>query len=149
VGLVLIGDGHGRAGVLKRIGGNPHILTLEPIRDRPLLARVMASADALVHGSAAETFGLVVAEALASGLPLVTPGEGGAADLALPAFSETYRPGDPRACAAALRRLLDREPVQLQGAALAAAARARTMDDHFEELFGLYAEALPRRRQAA
>ena len=49
------------------------------IRDRALLARYYASADVLVHGSAAETYGLVVAEAICSGLPVVVPDRGGAA----------------------------------------------------------------------
>jgi alpha-1,6-mannosyltransferase len=149
LGLLLVGDGHDRARVLKGVGGNPHILTVAPINDRPLLARLMASCDALVHGSAAETFGLVVAEAIASGLPLVAPAAGGAGDLAAPCIAETYRPGDRRDCAEALARLLDRDPMRLRMATLGAASRAKTMHAHFAELFGLYEEALPARRQAA
>jgi alpha-1,6-mannosyltransferase len=149
MGLVMIGAGHDQARVLRRIAGDPHILPLEPIRDRRLLARVMASADALVHGSAAETFGLVIAEALASGLPVVAPNQGGAADLADPAVAEVYPPGDSRAAAEALMRLFDRDPRRLGAATLEAAGRARTIDMHFCELFDLYARALPRRREAA
>ena len=62
--------------------GNPHVRLLEPTTDRPALARMMASADALIHGCEAETFCFVAAEALASGLPLIAPDRGGAADLA-------------------------------------------------------------------
>jgi alpha-1,6-mannosyltransferase len=141
-GLVLVGDGHEQAKVLARIGGNPHLQTLAPTRDRALLARVMASADALVHGSASETFGLVVAEALASGLPIVTPNQGAAADLARPAFAETYAPGDARSAAAAIHRMLDRDPKSLRAATLAAAAGARTLDDHFLDLFDAYERRL-------
>ncbi len=149
LGLVLIGDGHHQAKVLAHIAGNPHIHTLEPIRDRPLLARVMASADALIHGSSAETFGLVASEALASGLPLILPGAGAVADIADPAFAETYTPGDPRAAAAAIERMLARDPDALKAAADAAAARARTLDQHFVDLFDAYGRALAGVRQAA
>jgi alpha-1,6-mannosyltransferase len=149
VGLALVGDGHGRARVLAGVGGNPHILPLAPIGDRALLARVMASADILIHGSAAETFGLVVAEAVASGLPAAAPREGAVADLLDPACSVLYPAGDSRAAAAALARLLDRDPAELRAATLLAAGRARTVDTHLAELFDLYSRAVPRRRQAA
>ncbi len=149
VGLVLVGDGHDRARVLAGIGGNPHILPLAPIGDRALMARLMASADALVHGSAAETFGLVVAEAMASGLPIVAPCEGAVADLADPSTSELYPCGDSRGAAAALERLLYRDPSRLRQATLAVAGRARTIDVHLAELFSHYAEALPGSRRAA
>lgn len=149
VGLVLIGDGHDRKRVVGHVDGNPHIQTLQPIRDRPLLARVMASADALIHGSAAETFGLVASEALASGLPLILPDEGAVADIADPAFAELYATGQARAAAAAIERLLDRDQPALYAASRNAAARARTLDDHFDDLFATYEDAATPARQAA
>ena len=66
----------------------------------------MASADALIHGSAAETFGLVLAEALCSGTPLVVPDAGASATFAGPGYAETYRAGDAADGAAAILRLL-------------------------------------------
>lgn len=148
VGLALVGDGHQRDKVLGAIGGNPHIAAIAPTRDRALLARVMASADILVHGSASETFGLVAAEARASGLPLVLPDEGAANDLADPAYAETYRTGDRRSAADAIGRMLARDPRMLRTATLAAAARARTIEDHLAELFATYAAMLDQRRAA-
>lgn len=138
LGLVLIGDGHQRRKVLDHIADHPHVRALAPIGDRALLARVMASADLLVHGSAAETFGLVAAEARASGLPLVVPNEGAAADLADSAYAETYRTGDARDAADAIARLMARNPIALRAATLTAAAHARSIDDHLSELFALY-----------
>jgi alpha-1,6-mannosyltransferase len=149
LGLVLVGNGHQQDVVLGYVAGNPHIHMLEPIRDRPLLARVMASSDALIHGSAAETFGLVASEALASGLPLILPNAGAVADIADPAFSETYTPGNPRAAAAAIERMLDRDQVQLRAATYAAAGSARTLDEHFYELFDVYQAGLNHDRKAA
>jgi alpha-1,6-mannosyltransferase len=149
VGFVLIGNGHQQALVIDHVSGNPHIQLLEPIRDRALLATIMASCDALVHGSAAETFGLVASEALASGLPLVLPDAGAVADIADPAFSETYTTGNARAAAEAIERLLDRDQHSLRSCTNRAAINARTLDDHFTELFDTYAGALAAHRRAA
>ncbi|MBA3812462.1 MAG: glycosyltransferase, partial [Caulobacteraceae bacterium] len=90
LGLVVIGDGLVRTSVERaaRRAGRVHVAGR--IDDRDLLARCYASADILAHGSAAETFGLVVAEAIASGLPVVVPGAGGAADLAARGPSRLY-----------------------------------------------------------
>lgn len=138
VGLILVGDGRDRAALVRHIGGNPHIHMLAPIADRPMLARLMASADALVHGCEAETFGLVAAEAAASGLPLVVPDEGGAADFAGPDNGEVYAAGDARQAAAAIVRLLDRDRESLWAGSRAAAAAVPAMDDHFALLFAHY-----------
>ena len=70
------------------------------------LATMMASADALIHGSAAETFGLVLAEALCSGTPLVVPDAGASATFAGPGYAQTYRAGDAVDGAGAILRLL-------------------------------------------
>lgn len=149
VGLVLIGNGHQQALVIGHVRGNPHIHLLAPIRDRPLLATIMASCDALVHGSAAETFGLVASEALASGLPLVLPDSGAVADIAHPDFSEIYATGNARAASFAIERLLDRDQRSLRACTRRAAVNARTLDDHFHELFDTYAVALAENRRAA
>lgn len=149
VGLVLIGNGHQQASVIEHVNGNPHIQLLEPIRNRTALATIMASCDALVHGSSAETFGLVASEALASGLPLVLPNAGAVADIAHPDFSETYVPGNAHDAALAIERLLDRDQHQLRSAAHHAAMTARTLDEHFTELFQTYADAISEKREAA
>lgn len=148
IGLILVGEGRESAHIRRRIGGNPHIQMLAPIRDRALLAQVMASADALVHGCEAETFGLAAAEAAASGLPLIVPAEGGPADLVLPGSGETFTPGDSRSAAAAILRLFDADPTRLRAAA-AASDRIATIDQHFERLLASYAGLLAPNRVAA
>lgn len=138
LGLVLIGDGIDRRRVARAAASHPHVQILSPIHDRALLAAHLASADALVHGCESETFGLIPAEAMASGVPVVGPDRGGFAHLAEPATSEIYRAGDTASAAAALRRLLARDPAALRAAAVDAAGRVRRDSDHFAELFDHY-----------
>jgi alpha-1,6-mannosyltransferase len=104
---------------------------LSPIRDRIALARIMASADALIHGCEAETFCIVAAEALASGLPLIAPDRGGAFDQAQASGGLTYNWGSSASAAQAIRRLVDAPPAR-------PSAPARAMDAHFADLFALY-----------
>ena len=138
VGLMLIGEGRDRAKLLRCIGDNPHIRMLPPSSSRQALATMLASSDALIHGCEAETFGLVAAEAVASGLPLIVPDEGGATDQARPDRAETYHAGDVDAAAAAIVRMADRDPTALRAAATHAAGTTRSLDDHFAELFERY-----------
>ncbi|MDB5737056.1 MAG: glycosyltransferase [Sphingomonas bacterium] len=149
VGLVLIGDGRDRARVLRHAGANPHVLMLAPINDRPLLRRYLASADALIHGCEAETFCLVAAEARASGLPLIAPDRGGAADQAREAGGEIYRSSDAAAAAQAILRLIDRGIDRLGAEARARAGQSRTIDAHFADLFASYEALVGRERRAA
>jgi len=131
VGLLLIGEGRDSAKLARAIGDNPHIHLLSPIRDRTALARTMASADALIHGCEAETFCIVAAEALASGLPLIAPDRGGSFDQAQASGGVIYRSGSASDAARAIRRFVDAPPPR-------PTAQARTMDQHFAELFALY-----------
>lgn len=139
MGLVVFGTGPLQRQVERRAAKVPGIHVAGFTSDRQLLAATLASADAMLHGSAAETYGLVVAEAICSGLPVVVPDLGGAADLAAPPWSEVYETGDPKACAAAIGRLLARPRQELlAGCAEAAEQRIGTMGDHFRRLFSLY-----------
>ena len=72
--LVLIGGGEG----LPRY---PQISYMSFKRDQRVLARLLASCDMLVHPGDCETFGLIVLEAMACGLPVVAARGGGVAEL--------------------------------------------------------------------
>jgi glycosyltransferase involved in cell wall biosynthesis len=73
--------------------------------DHAQVRDAMWRADALVHGSRVETFGVVVIEAMATGLPVIAYG-GGALDELVDARSGILLPqGDEAALAAALRRM--------------------------------------------
>jgi alpha-1,6-mannosyltransferase len=139
VGLVVFGDGPLRPLIERSARGVPRVHIAGFVADRPFIASALASADALIHGSAAETYGFAVAEALSSGTPVVVPDRGGAFDFAAPACSEVYRPGDARDCASAIARLLRRDATALRVASLTQArAHVGSQDDHFERLFALY-----------
>lgn len=148
VGLVLAGQGRDRKAIERRIGGNPHVRILAPITDRPGLARLMASADALLHGCEAETFCMVAAEASASGLPLIAPDEGGAADQARANNGFIYKSADPVAAAEAIVEYAVGRTAGVAGPR-AEIAPPRTMDDHFRELFASYERLLEPSRRAA
>jgi len=138
-GLFLIGHGPIRAWVERRAEGVAGVHLSGPIWERRLLAETLASGDAFLHGGAAETYGLAVAEALGSGLPLIVPDLGGASDLAGPSYAESYKAGDAGACAEAIRRFLARDRETVRAAAVRdGAAKLRRPEAHFQELFRLY-----------
>jgi alpha-1,6-mannosyltransferase len=139
VGLVLIGEGLHTKALERRIAGSPHIRLFRPVYDRALLARVIASADAFIHGCGTESFGLVVSEALACGTPLIVPDEGGAAEVADPAFAETYTAANAGSAAAAILRMCSRDQRALRRAAATAARSVRTDREHVVALLAHYA----------
>lgn len=132
IGMILVGDGRERARTARLVAGNPHIRLLAPIADRLALARLMASCDALVHGCEAETFSMVAAEAAASGLPLIAPDRGGAADHARANGGWLYRSCDAADAAGVIDRFMAAKAPR-------PAPAARTMEQHFSDLFALYA----------
>ena len=137
--LVLLGAGGQAATVRAAIGNDPQIKLLEPVRERTRVAAIMASADALVHGCEAETFCLAAAEARASGVPVVVPDRGGAADHAAQGGGLTYRAADPADMAAAIGQLG-------QQGWLRTHAPVQTMRGHFELLFAHYRDLIAVRR---
>ncbi|WP_338465639.1 glycosyltransferase [Novosphingobium sp. ZN18A2] len=131
IGLVILGAGKQRDKILRHIGGNPHIRVLAPERDRKRFAAILASTDALVHGCEAETFCMAAAEARASGVPVIVPDRGGAADHARDGAGVNYRSASALSAARAITTLLGqpRNNVPVLQA---------TMRDHFTALFEDY-----------
>ena len=145
LGLLLVGEGP-RGRQLRRLAERSHsALVLPHLSDRHELARLLASADALVHGCEAETFCMVAAEARASGIPLIVPDRGAAADQLVPGAGSMYRAGSQHALGRALHAFIDqgREP-QRKHAALH--SEVRTIDEHFGQLFARYSRLRPDRR---
>jgi len=147
VGLYVVGDGLIHRHVQVKAARASHVYVAGQVDDRARLARMIASADALLHCSTAETFGFVVAEALCCGTPVIVPAAGGAGDLAAPEYAETYVPGDANSAARAILCLLERSRLALSSAALEAGGRRiGDIAGHFERLFSVYEHAVQRKR---
>jgi alpha-1,6-mannosyltransferase len=148
IGLVLLGDGPERERLEERGRRLRSFRAFRFTRDRAEYARLLASVDALIHGTLCETFGFLLAECLASGTPLVAPDRGGAADLAGPDWSETYPAhGGVETVALAIERLLDRPRPELSRAASTRAHGIPSTRQHFRDLFETYAELLAGQRR--
>ena len=139
VGLLLIGDGPRRSKLELLASRAANVAIMPRLDDRSEVARLLASADALVHGCEAETFCLVAAEARASGIPMIVPDRGAALDLLAPHAGITYRAGNEVALEHAIGRFID-SGVELQRAAATRYSPVRTIDQHFAELFGRYSD---------
>ena len=138
VGLVLLGQGMATRALERTVADSPHIRLFRPVYDRHRLARILASADAFIHGSSSEPFGLVAYEALASGAPMIVPDEGGAFEASAPAYAEAFRAGDARAAGDAIVRFFTRDQAALRAAALAAAMTVRSDEEHAAMLIRHY-----------
>lgn len=146
IGLVQLGAGLASGPVARAARGAPHVRLLPPEYDRTRLAAIMASADALVHGSEAEPFGLVAVEAVASGLPLIVPDAGGSAEAAVPGASLHYRARDEAALTRAILAFATGDRAALRAVAVEASAHVRTDRDHVRDLLACYEAVLGRRR---
>ena len=138
VGLLLVGDGPRRPRIEKLAAASRAAAVHRPIADRGRLAELIASADALVHGCEAETFCMVAAEARASGVPLIVPDRGAARDQLVSGAGGQYCAAHTRSLASMIGQFALNGP-ELQRARAAQHCRVRTIDEHFEELFGRYA----------
>jgi glycosyltransferase involved in cell wall biosynthesis len=123
------------AGLRRRIAGHglADRIRLVGVRTGAELAAAYAAADALVLPSHGETFGMVVTEALATGLPVIASAVGGVpgalgrtADDQLPGL--LVPPGDPAALAGALGDWLD-DPALRTRLRRAAGERRGTLTD--------------------
>lgn len=104
---------------LQEIAGDAPVLFHGFVGGRDEVARRFASADVSLSVCPAETFGLAVLEALASGTPVVTSNRGGAFEL-VDDTSGSWGAPDPQSLADAVERLRPR-----LGPGLRAAARRR------------------------
>ena len=109
------------------------------------LARAFASADAMIFPSTTDTWGNVVLEAQASGLPVVVTDKGGPHELIMNGVTGLMVKGhDSAALAAALRTLMD-EATRLQ---MGRAAREFTVANRVDEPYSAILDS-ERYRQAA
>jgi alpha-1,6-mannosyltransferase len=89
-----------------------------------------------------------MAEARASGLPIIVPDEGAAYDQLVPGQGLAYASGDAASVAVTIGEAIASLPA-LRAAAVAGAADVPTMDMHFARLFATYDAIIASRRQSA
>jgi glycosyltransferase involved in cell wall biosynthesis len=145
--LVVVGDGPARAAL--EIAASDGVTFLGELRGARL-AKVYASADVFCFPGRTDTFGQVLLEAAASGLPTVAAAAGGAIELVRHGSTGVLvAPDDPAALARALEQLIDDEPLRaaLGRRALASAAERSWARAH-DELRAGYASATGRARAA-
>jgi glycosyltransferase involved in cell wall biosynthesis len=137
--MVIVGDGPAR-GLLQSLvaGANVHFTGVLHGHD---LATAYASSDVFVFPSESETFGQVVREAMASGLPAIGVRAGGVQDLILEGETGLLcPPSNVEELVAATRRLVADAPVRRSlGAGARAEAERHTWDAVFDHLMGWYA----------
>jgi glycosyltransferase involved in cell wall biosynthesis len=140
--LVIVGDGPARAGLERELAGAP--ATFTGFLQGDDLATAYASADLFVFPSATETFGQVIQEAMASGLPVVAARAGGALDLIREGETGLFfAPGSPADLRAAARELLDApERRAAMGRAARAAAERRTWSHVLDALLEHYTRVI-------
>ena len=135
--LAIVGDGPARAEL--ESAAPDDVRFLGELRGERL-ARVYASADIFCFPSTTDTFGQVILEAAASGLPTVAAGAGGAVELVRDRQTGLLaRPDDPEALATAIGELVADVPLRLMlaGHALALAAE-RSWESSYDELRRAY-----------
>ncbi|MFQ5873296.1 MAG: glycosyltransferase [Dehalococcoidia bacterium] len=103
--LDIIGDGPERQKCqqITRQRGIEHLVTFHGFKDRLALASMYNKSDIFVFASDAETFGVAYAEALCSGLPVVTTDSGPVAEIVPPGSGKIVPRADPRALARAIQ----------------------------------------------
>lgn len=107
----------------------PNVTTVGRHVDAQELARILAGCDALVHAGDAETFGLIVLEAMASGLPIVGVDAGAVPEMVSPSWGMLARSSAPHHLAEAIKALFEGD-VRAMGAAARQAVEARWTWDH-------------------
>lgn len=130
--LLLIG-----AGKDARYAANLTCLDYE--RDPHRLAATLASCDAFLHANEHEIFGLVLLEAMAAGLPVVGPRQGGVGELVDAEVGQLAQSSEPDHLAQGIEALFARDRFALSAAARARAVGRHSWDAVFERLTDIYA----------
>jgi glycosyltransferase involved in cell wall biosynthesis/predicted metal-dependent phosphoesterase TrpH len=140
--LVLAGGGPEETMLRARLGEHATFLGWLEGQD---LARAYASADAFLFASRTDTFGQVILEAQASGLPVAAVAEGGPTSLIADGETGLLAPAQADALAASLLRIVQtpRLHERLRKAGLAT-VQERTWDSSLRQLASGYRSALLR-----
>ncbi len=129
----------------------PHYpqMTVIPFkRDQRALARLLASCDALVHPGDCETFGLIVLEAMACGLPVVATSGGGVAELVDPSTGIVVEPNSADSLSAGIEEVFRGDMARMSQAAWRKAQEHYDWNRVLPQLMNRYAGLLASRERA-
>jgi alpha-1,6-mannosyltransferase len=129
--LVLVGGGD----TLPRA---PQLTVIPFQRDQRQLARLLASCDVLVHPGDRETFGLIVLEAMACGLPVVATNSGGVAELIDQETGILAEPNSVDSLAGAIEAICQRDMARMGQAARDKAAQRYDWNEILPQVLGRY-----------
>jgi glycosyltransferase involved in cell wall biosynthesis len=136
--LALVGDGPAREALERHFAGTPTYFAGYMAGDT--LSQAYASGDIFVFPSALETFGLVVVEAMAAGLPVVASRVGGIADVVEEGVTGyTFASGDIEALVAGVEQIAhSRARIRQMGAAARAFAETQAWPAMNDEVIAHY-----------
>ncbi len=140
--LVVVGDGPYLAEMKQALRGLPACFT--GVLEGEDLAAAYASSDIFVFPSATDTFGNVVLEAQASGLPVIVTDRGGPRENMIPDRTGlVVAAGDPDALVRAVIHLADSpERLSLMRENARAGMERRTFDETFLQTWDIYGSSL-------
>lgn len=140
--LAIVGDGPHKAELEKQFADTDTVFTGYLKGEE--LASAYASADIFTFTGDKETFGNVVVEAMASGLPVIAPNSGGVTDLVLDDYNGyQYDPYDDYSILRAARKLIDDpEKAALFGQRGRELAEQRTWEITLDELLAHYEQTI-------
>lgn len=136
--LLLVGGG-------ASLPRHPQLSFLPFRRDQSELAGLLASCDLLVHPGDCETFGLIVLEAMACGLPVVGTSGGGVAELVDDQTGILARPNDADSLAGAIEAAYGRDLARLSANARRKAHEHYDWSQIFPQLMHRYGSLLAAR----
>ena len=138
VTLIVVGDGPYLAEMKEALEGTPAVFTGYVYGED--LAAIYAACDLFVFPSTTDTFGNVVLEAQASGLPVIVTDSGGPQENVLPDETGMVVPaGDEEALLAAIQKLAsDRAALKAMGTRARRYVEGRSFGRCFEETWRLY-----------
>ena len=147
--LVIVGDGPARPWLEREFAGLP--ATFMGYLRGERLSRAYASADIFVFPSRLETFGLVVVEAMAAGLPVVAARVGGVDDIVEHGVNGyIFESGDKAMLLEGVRKIAsNRDRMRWMGQQARTHAESQSWETVMDEVIEVYASLIAERRPRA